>query len=204
MKILIADDHDLVRDTVVAFLEREGGFRLTAVEDMSSALEAIEKDGPFDLVLLDYSMPGMNGLGGLEKARAQNGGWPVAIMSGTADRSVAQEALDQGAAGFLPKTMTAKSLINAVRFMLAGEQFAPLSFMTADDKANEGSITSQLSERERQVLEGLCNGKSNKEIARDLDLREVTIKLHVKTLCRKLDAKNRTHAAMIAKNAGVF
>ena len=97
MKILIADDHDLVRDTVVAFLEREGGFRLTAVEDMSSALEAIEKDGPFDLVLLDYSMPGMNGLGGLEKARAQNGGWPVAIMSGTADRSVAQEALDQGA-----------------------------------------------------------------------------------------------------------
>ncbi|MEO0390226.1 MAG: LuxR C-terminal-related transcriptional regulator, partial [Pseudomonadota bacterium] len=58
--------------------------------------------------------------------------------------------------------------------------------------------------RELEVLSGLCRGMANKEIARELDLQEVTIKLHVKTLCRKLDAKNRTQAAMIAKEAGLF
>ena len=65
------------------------------------------------------------------------------------------------------------------------------------------SIDAQLSQRERQVLRGICEGKSNKEIARDLDLQEVTVKLHVKTLSRKLGAKNRTHAAMIARNGGL-
>ncbi|MEL7173076.1 MAG: LuxR C-terminal-related transcriptional regulator, partial [Pseudomonadota bacterium] len=65
-------------------------------------------------------------------------------------------------------------------------------------------LAASMSERERQVLSGLCRGLSNKEIARELDLQEVTIKLHVKTLCRKLDARNRTQAAMIAKDAGLF
>ena len=126
-------------------------------------------------------------------------------MSGTADRSVAQEALDAGAAGFLPKTMAAKSLVNAVRFMGLGEKYAPLDFMTAAEEAAPARpLAETLSERERQVLEGLCHGHSNKEIARDLGLQEVTVKLHVKTLCRKLEARNRTHAAMIAKDAGLF
>lgn len=205
MRILIADDHDLVRDTLVAFLEREGDFTLTAVEDMSGVEAALERDGPYDLVLLDYSMPGVDGLAGLARARELNGANPVALMSGTASRSVAQDALAAGAAGFLPKTMAAKSLVNAVRFMAAGEQFAPLAFMTAEDEAPDiPPLAQRLSEREMQVLEGLCQGQSNKEIARVLDLQEVTIKLHVKTLCRKLDAKNRTQAAMIAKDAGIF
>ncbi|MEM6944565.1 MAG: response regulator transcription factor [Pseudomonadota bacterium] len=203
MKILIADDHDLVRETLVAFLEQEDGFELASANDLATALSKIESDGPFDLVLLDYSMPGMDGLAGLEKARASTGARPVALISGTADRVIAQEALDRGAAGFLPKTMTSKSMVNAVRFMAAGEQFAPLAFMTAPNEAAEHPLASRLTDRERQVLSGLCAGKSNKEVARDLDLQEVTIKLHVKTLCRKLEARNRTHAAMIAKEAGI-
>ena len=204
MRILLADDHELVRDTISAFLEREGGFEVTATHDYHSAAEIIEEDGPFDLIMLDYSMPGMEGLKTLGDAKALNDGKPVALISGAADKGVAQEALDAGAAGFLPKSMAAKSLVSAVKFMVMGEQYAPLDFMTAADPKADHPLAAKLSEREMQVLEGLTEGKSNKEIARDLDLQEVTIKLHVKTLCRKLDAKNRTQAALIAKEEGLF
>lgn len=204
MKILLADDHELVRDTIAAFLEREADLDLVTCEDTHQACDLLDKDGPVDLVLLDYSMPGMNGLDGLKKVLDKNDGNPVAIMSGTATKSVAQDALDQGAIGFLPKTMGAKSLVNAVRFMASGETFVPVAFMTAQEEEEINPLAQGLTQRELEVLEGLCHGKSNKEIARDLDLQEVTIKLHVKTLCRKLEAKNRTHAAMIAKEAGLF
>ena len=204
MKILIADDHDLVRETLAAFLERETDIDVYTSEDLQSATAQIRKDGPFDLVLLDYTMPGMNGLTGLETTIKINENHPVALMSGTAPKAIAQKALDLGAIGFLPKTMGAKSLINAVRFMAAGDVYAPVKFMTDDSNEELNPLAKGLSARELQVLGGLCQGLANKEIARDLELQEVTIKLHVKTLCRKLNAKNRTHAAMMAKEAGLF
>lgn len=204
MKILIADDHDLVRDTLAAFLEAEGGITVETAEDLDEALTLVGKNGAYDLVLLDYTMPGMNGLDGLRRALAVNDGKPVAIMSGTAPRAVAQEALDSGAIGFLPKTLPAKSLVNAIRFMAAGETYVPVKFLTTEEVSEVNPIAAKLSKREMEVLGGLCRGLANKEIARELDLQEVTIKLHVKTLCTKLEAKNRTHAAMIAKEAGLF
>ena len=205
MKILIADDHDLLRDTLVMFLEGEGGIETATAADLDGALFAVDSNGTFDLIILDYSMPGMSGLNGLKKALAHNGGQRVALMSGIATRSIAEEALAYGAAGFIPKTLSAKSLINAVRFMAMGEQYAPIDFMTAEDEAAAPNpLAEKLSRREMQVLEGLSKGKSNKEIARDLDLQEPTIKLHVKTLYRKIGAGNRTQAALIAKDEGLF
>lgn len=204
MKVLIADDHDLVRETLAAFLSKEPDIDVDSCADVPSALDCIRDDGPYDLVLLDYSMPGMDGLKGMEKAKKANNPYPVAIMSGTAPKAIAQEAVDLGAVGFLPKTMAANSMINAVRFMAAGETFVPVKLLTEMEEAETNPLAKGLSPRELEVLAGLCQGQANKEIARDLDLQEVTIKLHVKTLCRKLDAKNRTHAAMIAKEAGLF
>ncbi|MCT4555233.1 MAG: response regulator transcription factor [Pelagimonas sp.] len=202
MRILLADDHAMVRDTFSAYLESEGRAAVTAVADYPQAMKAIGNKGPFDLVLLDFNMPGMNGLGGLEAALQAHPDQLFAILSGSAPARTAQEALDMGAVGFVPKSMAAKSLVNAVRFMVAGETFVPASLLDAEEEAAETAFTKQLSTRERQVLEGLCQGQSNKEIARDLDLQEVTIKLHVRTLCKKLNAKNRTQAVVIAKDAG--
>ena len=205
MRILIADDHDLLRETLSMFLASEGSIDTALASTLDAALDLIHSEEKFDLIMLDYNMPGMAGLNGLKRAMEASGGSPVALMSGIASRSVGEEALSFGAAGFVPKTLAAKTLVNAVRFMAMGEKYAPIDFMTADDPTvAPNPLAQKLSRRELQVLEGLSKGKSNKEIARDLDLQEPTIKLHVKTLYRKIGAANRTQAALIAKEEGLF
>lgn len=205
MRILIADDHDLLRDALVAFLETEGGFETRTAASFDEARARIESDAPYNLVLLDLNMPGMRGLKGLTEAMQMRGGQRVALISGDAKRSVAEQALEAGAAGFVPKTLPAKSLISAVRFMAMGEQYIPAEFLTASEPdAPASALLKRLSHREKQVLNGLTKGKTNKEIARDLDVQEPTIKLHLKTLYRKLGAANRTQAALIAREEGLF
>ena len=204
MRILIADDHDLLRDTLVMYLEVSGDFQIRAASTYEQARDMISTEERFDLVLLDFNMPGMQGIATLREAMALDGGQRVALISGEASREIAEEALEIGAAGFVPKTLPAKSLVNAVRFMAMGEQYAPIDFMTAAQEVESNPLAEKLSQRELQVLKGLTEGKSNKEIARDLELQEPTVKLHVKTLYRKVGAANRTQAALIAREAGLF
>lgn len=194
--ILVADDHDLVGETLAAYLEAEGVGQVSLASDVTEALSSIAEMGPFDLVLVDYNMPGMDGLSGLARILGANAGHPVALISGSLSVELAEQALEAGAAGFVPKTLGSKSLVAAVRCMMEGEIFAPISLVP------KGLVSEDpmLSPRELDVLRGICAGKSNKEIARDIELQEVTVKLHVKTMSRKLGAKNRTHAAMIARD----
>lgn len=201
MRVLIADDHDLVREALASFLQSEGVVEVVTVPTLDDAIRNADESGSFDLVLLDYNMPGMNGLEGLDRMIVANDRRPVAILSGNTSRALAEQAIRAGAAGFVPKTMSSRSMVSAVRFMAAGEIYAPFNFMQS---AEPSTSTSTLSQRETEVLRGLTEGKSNKEIARVLDLQEVTIKLHVKTLSRKLNAKNRTHAAMIARELNLI
>lgn len=202
MKILIADDHDLFRDMLVQFIENEGGFQSVAVGTFEEAIARIETDDPFDLILLDYNMPGMDHLNGLKAAIEFGDGQRVALISGEANQKIVEEALNAGAAGFIPKSLPAKSLINVLKFMVMGEKYVPVNFMTA--KILESSLVGKLKERELQVLKGLAEGKSNKGIARDLEIKIPTVKMYTKTLYRKIGAQNRTQAALIAQKANIF
>ncbi len=200
MKILLADDHDLVREAIAAFLVTEGEADVVVTGSLPEAINEVKQKGPFDLVLLDYNMPGMNGLDGLRKMISISDERPVALLSGTTTRALAEEAISEGAAGFVPKTLGSKSMISAARFMAAGEIYAPFNLMQKREEQTSGL----LSKRELDVLQGICRGQANKEIARDFNIHEATVKLHAKTLCRKLGARNRTHAAMIARDRNLL
>jgi two-component system nitrate/nitrite response regulator NarL len=200
MRILRADDHELVRDSLAAFLRASGFEEVEVAGTLDEAVTSFRAWGGFDAVLLDLNMPGMGGLDGLRKMQAVAGDVPVAIISGATQPAKVQAAIDAGAQGFLPKTMPVKSITAAIRFMAAGEIYLPYNLMQQTAEAD----THGLKPRERDVLRGLSEGLSNKEIALKLDLQEVTVKLHVKTLSRKLNARNRTHAAMIARDNGLI
>ena len=202
MNILIADDHDLLRDSLGAVLASDLRADLSYAGGLADALEMM-RHARFDLVLLDYSMPGMDGYAGLARAVEAASGMPVALMSGTAPVDAAFAVLEIGGAGFIPKTMAARSFVHAVRFMAAGEKYLPPQGVQA---AREGEaatgLAALLTEREREVLKGLCDSLSNKEIARRLDISEPTVKVHAQSVFRKTGARNRTHAAMIAREQG--
>ncbi len=196
-RILIADDHALVRDTISLFLSESGAHNVSSVDSVEACVQAVQEHGAPDLILLDYRMPGMEDLDGLRRMIAMCPGVPVALLSGAAGHAVGGAALAEGAAGFLQKSMTPEELSFAVSDLLSGRKVTP---DMDGDLPNRESLT----RREYEVLRGVAKGLSNKEIARELGVTEVTIKLHVKTMCRKLDARNRTHAAMRGLELGLL
>lgn len=202
-RVLIADDHSMVLEVLSLFLSSQPDLEVLSAGDLDGALKLIADVGPVDVTLLDLNMPGMNGLEGLRRALDASEGKPVAIITGTPTRRVLDETLEMGGAGLIPKTMQARSLANAIRFIASGEVYTPLSLMHEETNTNNNA-NSPLSEREMTVLNYLGEGKQNKEIAFELDLSEATIKMHVRSICTKLSANNRTHAVFIARNTGLL
>lgn len=223
MKLLIADDHTLFRDALVQYIERsDPNADVTLAKDFYQAKDFLEDNPHQDLVILDLRMPGMNGMTGFSVMKETFPDVRVALMSGIAEDKDVNEALALGAVGYFPKTMSGKALLSAIQSVVNGNVFIPegkkTSFMPSyyadlpDTKSNSGSDLSkvanfntdvELTKREREVLSFLAEGASNKDIAHTLDLQVVTVKLHVRGLCKKLGVKNRTQAALLAKDLGV-
>jgi len=193
----------MVRDALKSYIERlEPEAQIISADSFDTALEAVDRGGEFALIILDLRMPGMDGLDGLRRMRQRLPDVPIVIMSGGATHEDVRNAIDLGAQGFLPKTLTGPALVSAIRLIMAGEKFVPFGAIDAPaGDPGDSESHAPLTQREREVLQYLEKGWSNKEIARALELQEVTIKLHIRGICRKLGAKNRTQAALRAQEA---
>lgn len=214
MKILLADDHALFRDALVQYIERaEPDIHITVARDLHEAVDLIESGEKPELILLDMRMPGMNGLQGLQKIRERWADTPVALLSGLAEKHDVEAAMKMGARAYFPKTLSGRALMKAIRQVMNGETFVATDHNTGEimpsymNGGSHGHGTQngkpagdvKLTPRERDVLTELLRGATNKDIARSLDLQVVTVKLHIRSICRKLSAQNRTHAALIAR-----
>ena len=201
IRVLVVDDHLLVGEMIVRSLSLLRGFDAAAVADLDAALAAIESSGRFDVVLLDYDLPGHEGLSVLDKLNTVNAGG-VALFSGVAKRSVIDRALQLGAAGFIPKTTHLKTLQHALNLIASGEPYVPLDYMRGGDLVSRTTL--DLKPVEVAVAVRLCAGLTNKEIARELDVTEVTVKMHVRSLFGKLGVKNRTQAVLQYQKLGLL
>ena len=206
MRILVADDHNLVRDGLKPFLyELDPDAVILDAANFDDALVSAKAADELGLVLLDLKMPGMNGLRGVEQMRRAKPNVPVVILSGHVEREEVLAAVRAGASGYIPKTISGQALINALRLVLAGESYLPPSILLdngAPVAPPPASPLSTLSARERQILGYLIEGQTNKEIARRLELQEITIKIHLRNVYRKIGAINRAQAVRIAMSAG--
>lgn len=199
LNILIADDHRLFGELLKGLLlTLDPAAEVDSVPSLPRAFAEIERGRRYDLVLLDFNMPGMLGLTGLAQMIAKLPATPVALVSGMMRQSDVRGALKAGARGILPKTLSGEEFCVAIRTILEGGVFVPAAF--ADDTlldGGDGGGLEALTARERQAFEALVGGRSNAEIALVLGISEVTVKIHLQHVYRKIGAKNRSDAVRI-------
>lgn len=204
MNILIADDHALVRENLGAFLSRYP-IRANVVEagSLEEAIEVANSTSSLKLIILDLMMPGMNGIAGISVMIDRFPDTPVVVLSGSTRQDDIAGALQLGAKGFIPKVFGGKEMIDALRKVLDGDIFVPDLGAHANGPTREQSAPSKpkeeceelkkLTAREREVLGFLVKGNPNKVIAREMGLQEITVKVHLQNVYRKLGVANRTH-----------
>ena len=203
-RILIADDHPLVRDALrSAVLYSCQAQEIHEAGCLDDAVSTLREKGELDLVLLDLNMPGMNGLAGLLALRSQFPAIPIAVVSAHEDRKVMLEAVRCGAAGFIPKSTPRDAIAGALRQILAGEVYLPPSVEDGEETEDEETAEiarrlSTLTAQQLRVLEMLGTGKLNKEIAYELSITETTVKAHVSAILQKLKVYSRTQAVVFA------
>jgi two-component system, NarL family, nitrate/nitrite response regulator NarL len=205
MKILIADDHPLYREAAALQVRR---LYAEADVDEAASLDELQAalaraTGSYNLILVDFYMPGMSG-GALAELVRRLPGVPLAVISGSARNDEVLAAVQAGVRGYIPKTSTPQYFAHALQMLLAGGSSIPTDVLQApSSETGEADWLEQMSARERDVLRGVVQGQSNKEIGRVLGLAEVTIKLHLRNVFRKMDVKSRSEAAVKAVRAGL-
>ena len=203
--ILVVDDHVFLAEAIAESLSLPP--RKYKVQITGTHLDAIkilkQNVAAYDLILLDLHMPQMQGLKSVLEVIAVAEPTKVALISGNADPVVVQEAVEQGAVGFVPKTLPLKSFLSVIDLLLSGQVFLPAEFSANPHDAKLQDIK-KLSTREIGVLRLASEGLTNKEIASAIGSNENMVKMHMRSICRKLEARNRTHCVKICKESGLF
>lgn len=211
--MLVADDHPMYRDALELYLMRDWPeatlVSIGSLEELDALAAQTDGGADFDLIVMDWQLPGGEGGAGLDRLDAAGIDAPVAVVTGHEDIAVAREALTRGACAFLPKTLPSVALVQMLKVVAFGGTVVPADVALRMAGALAPVLPSQdngglLTDREREVLSHLAGGATNKEIGRILDLQEVTIKLHTRRILRKLGAKNRVEAVTKARDMGLL
>ena len=204
MKLLIVDDHGLVREGLKAILG-QSDLKAECLEawDEISIWQCLKQHPDVNLVLLDIQLPGLSGMDLLKRIAKEHPAMPIIMLSADHDSNTVSQALQWGASGFMPKNSLNQVLISAIRLVLAGGVYIPPEALlksvpkpqpTPTNKAALQLDSLGLTNRQLDVLRLLVRGLSNKRISRQIDLAEATVKIHIRGILRTLGVTNRTEA----------
>jgi len=209
MTALVVDDHPLFCDALALTLKSIADFDdIHTAGTLDTSLEKIADEAEFDLILLDLNLPDVNGLDGLVRLRTAAPKAMILIVSSMADNRMIAHALKAGADGFVPKHSQRAVFQKAFEVLKSGQTFAPDGYIDphgqdASQDAPEEALTrlATLTNQQARILNLICEGKLNKQIAYDLSIAETTVKAHVTAIMRKLGVHSRTQAVLIAQEA---
>jgi two-component system, NarL family, nitrate/nitrite response regulator NarL len=207
VKLLIVDDHPLFRDGLAALLRQASAD--TIVVQASSTEEALQRvdEEIVDAVFMDLVMPGLCGEAAVREFARRHPDLPVIVLSSSESASDVRRVLNAGAAGYIPKSATAQTVVSALQLVLSGNIYVPPLLVSATTRAadhggHDGPRTvAQLTERQVDVLKYLREGLSNKEISANLGIAEKTVKVHIAAIFKTLNVVNRTQAARFLPEA---
>jgi len=203
MKLLIVDDHPVFRQGFVALITGEWPDASVAqAHDGTQALRVLAEQPDLDIVVLDLLMPGTLGLDLLGRLGAERPDLPVLVLSTLESEADIRRALARGASGYVPKSAAPSTLVSAIRLVLNGEIYVPPLVLGQMPPAQ--SADRRLTPRQMEVLRLLAEGYSNKRIATTLGLSEKTVKTHLASIFRLLDADSRTHAIAAARHQSLL
>lgn len=214
LKVLVVDDHPLVREAMMHVIGQLGSeVEVLEAADCQAGLDLARTHPDLDLVLLDLNLPGLRGIPALERFRHEHPAAPVVVLSMFRDRDTVTEAIRHGAMGFIPKSSSRETIVNALRLVLAGSVYLPpdaIGDVRADDttaavlSGNKHSLDELgLTARQGQVLALVMKGRANKEICRELGLAERTVKAHLTAVLNALKVTSRTQAVIAASRLGL-
>lgn len=202
MRIVIADDHPLIRgalrSAVLALVGDADLIEAGSFEELAPAFS----NGTVDLVLLDLTMPGVQGFSGLLYLRALHPATPVIIVSANEDRTIIRRCIELGASGYIPKSLDGTAMSAAIQMVLDGGNWTPddVDLTAAPDVETSDMVRrlASLTPQQVRVLMMLSTGLLNKQIAYELSVSEATVKAHVSAILQKLDVDSRTQAVIAA------
>ena len=220
MKILIADDHELfLKGLEMVLSDYDSEWKIVSAKSYTEIFSILKEDTDFNLVLTDLAMPGSRWLDAIKSIHESLPDTPIIILSAVFDKEVVQKTIENGAAGYIPKTSSNAVIISAINLVLSGGVYIPPELLQSTNQ-NEFDLLKQveslppaqnvaekvkiLSPRQIDVIRLISKGKSNKQIAYELGLTEGTVKLHVTAILKLLNVYNRTGAVVEATKLGLI
>ena len=207
MKLLVVDDHPLLREGLSALLKQsEPDSIILEAADAAEALALAAKMPDLDLAILDLQMPGVNGLKALAAFGREHPQLPVLILSSSENPADAREALRCGALGYVPKSANPQTLLTAIRLVLDGEVYVPPLVLAGAAAPPSAPVPARaaLTARQVEILRQLDAGDSNLAIAHKFGLSEKTVKAHITAIFRNLNVTSRTQAVNAGRAAGLL